>query len=232
MNKIREWGFLVGILVSACTKLPSNHLMTKNSGPYLLDVKNEISSVIVELKYLGEDNFLGVVVDGYKKNICYLSHPAIESLKIIQRKLLDQKKSLKFFDCYRPQQAVEHFWRWALDANDLKNQKKYYPHILPKEKLFDGYIARKSGHSRGSTIDIMIVDSETHQELDMGSIADLLDPISHTNQTSIGKEAQMNRAFIKKIMEDNGWYNYPNEWWHYTLKNEPFPKTYFDFPVD
>lgn len=222
------------ILQSCAQTVLISHNENNAHQPYLFNVQQQIPSVIVEMKYLTTDNFVGTIVDGYKANICFLSQASIDSLKIIQKKLLAQQKSLKFFDCYRPQQAVDHFWRWAnapdaLDRAEIR--EKYYPHIYPKQELFKGYIAKKSGHSRGSTVDMMIFDLAKNENLDMGSEPDMLDPISHTASKEVTIEAQANRAFIKKIMEDHGWKNYDQEWWHYTLKNEPYPKTYFNFTV-
>jgi D-alanyl-D-alanine dipeptidase len=163
--------------------------------------------------------------------------------------------SLKIYDCYRPQRAVDHFVRWAKDIGDMRMKAEFYPDVDKKVLFKDGYIAEKSGHSRGSTVDLTIVRLPVPKQaeytpgqplkdcrlpegkrfkdngIDMGSGFDCFDPLSHTANPKAGSEQQKNRLLLKSIMEKNGFKNYENEWWHYTLKDEPFPKRYFDFPI-
>ena len=184
-----------------------------------------------ELRYLGSNNFIGTPIDGYYKNCVIVTTETAFALKKVQQILLKKGLSLKVFDAYRPQQAVDHFVRWAKVLNDTLMKKKYYPDV-PKSKLFEqGYIALKSGHSRGSTVDLTIVQRASGKELDMGSIYDFFGEESHPSHKKINTHQQKNRLYLREIMLKNGFKPYENEWWHFTLKKEPFPKTYFNFPV-
>ena len=184
-----------------------------------------------ELRYLGTNNFIGTPIDGYYKNCVIVTKETAFALKKVQQILLKKGLSLKIFDAYRPQQSVDHFVRWGKVLNDTLMKKKYYPDV-PKSKLFEqGYIALKSGHSRGSTVDLTIVQRASGKELDMGSIYDFFGEKSHPFFKKISEHQQENRLFLRKTMLANGFKPYENEWWHFTLKKEPFPKTYFNFPV-
>jgi len=196
---------------------------------YLHDIDSTIKA---ELRYISHHNFIGKPIDGYFKNTVITTKKAAISLKIIQKKLIPFQLSLKIFDAYRPQQAVNHFVRWANVLNDTLMKHDYYP-TIPKNKLFElGYIAEKSGHTRGSTVDLTIVDLKTDAELDMGSPYDFFGIQSHPMYSKITKIQRANRLLLRNLMLSNGFIPYENEWWHFTLKNEPFPKTYFNFPVD
>jgi len=195
---------------------------------YLSDIDNTIKS---ELRYFTKNNFIGKPIDGYKNDCIIVTKETANSLHFIQQKLLKKCYSLKIFDAYRPQQAVNHFVRWAKVLSDTIMKKEYYPNV-PKSKLFKlGYIASKSGHTRGSTVDLTIVDIKTNSELDMGSPFDFFGVESHPFYQKVINSQKKNRLFLRKIMLDNGFKPYDNEWWHFTLKNEPFPKTYFNFPI-
>ena len=184
-----------------------------------------------ELRYLGTNNFIGTPIDGYYKNFVIVTKETAFALKKVQQILLKKGLSLKIFDAYRPQQSVDHFVRWGKVLNDTLMKKKYYPDV-PKSKLFEqGYIALKSGHSRGSTIDLTIVQRTSGKELDMGSIYDFFGEESHPSFKKINTHQQKNRLYLREIMLKNGFKPYEKEWWHFTLKKEPFPKTYFNFPV-
>ena len=159
-----------------------------------------------------------------------MSLKAIKALDAVQSELLDKNLSLKLFDCYRPQRAVNHFVRWAKDINDTKMKTKYYPSVDKKHLFRDGYIAAKSGHSRGSTFDVTIVDLNS-SELDMGTSFDYFDLSSHTENDSISLKAQKNRLFLRDVMSKYGFKNLKEEWWHYSLINEPYPFEYFDIVV-
>ena len=184
-----------------------------------------IPDIHYDMRYAQENNFVGSVIDGYQKPLCLLSHESALALKNVQKALQREHLTLKVFDCYRPQRAVDHFVRWAKDLNDTKMKSVYYPYVKKKMLFKEGYIAAKSGHSRGSTVDLSI------DGLDMGTPFDFFDPSSHTFSSSISAKQQKNRVHLKQVMEANGFKNYPAEWWHYTLKNEPFKKHYFDFEV-
>ena len=196
---------------------------------YLCNIEKSIQS---ELRYITHHNFIGKPIDGYKKDTIIVSQKTAEALKEIQQILLKDGLSLKIFDAYRPQQAVDHFVRWATILNDTLMKREYYPDI-PKSQLFNlGYIASKSGHTRGSTVDLTIVDLKTKKELDMGSPYDFFGEISHPFYKKISKKQQENRLFLRRIMLEKGFKPYNNEWWHFTLANEPFPTTYFQFSIE
>ena len=184
-----------------------------------------------ELRYLGNHNFIGKKIDGYYANSVIVTEKTAEALHKIQNTLLKKGLSLKIFDAYRPQQAVNHFVKWARVLNDTLMKKEFYPQV-PKSELFKrGFIASKSGHTRGSTVDLTIINADTNIELDMGFPYDFFGVESHPFYKKITKKQQENRLFLRKIMLVNGFKPYDNEWWHFTLKNEPFPKTYFNFPI-
>lgn len=209
-------------------------------------------TIKVEMLYTTDHNFIGAPIDGYKDNKCYLTREAATALAKVQKSALEQNYTLKVYDCFRPQRAVDHFMRWAKVATDTKMKNIHYP-TLDKSVLFaQGYIAEKSGHSRGSTVDVTLVplssdnppfsyvkkrcddlehDFAADGSLYMGTDYDCFSPLSHTFNVEIPASAQANRLLLKHFMEINGFTNYDKEWWHYTLKNEPYPDTYFDFEV-
>ncbi|WOC39736.1 M15 family metallopeptidase [Polaribacter sp. HL-MS24] len=189
------------------------------------------TSIKKELKYFSHQNFIGKPINGYQKNVLIVTEKAALALHRIQQIVLKEGYSLKIFDAYRPQQAVDHFVKWASVLEDTLMKQKYYPRI-PKSKLFQlGYIASKSGHSRGSTVDLTLVNIETNQELDMGSPYDFFGNESHPHYKKNSRAQLANRLFLRKVMLENGFKPYENEWWHFTLLKEPFPTTYFNFPV-
>lgn len=200
-----------------------------NNFVYLQDVD---ASIQKELRYFTHQNFIGKPIDGYQKNCVITTKQTAEALKKIQSILKKEGLSLKVFDAYRPQKAVNHFVRWAKVLNDTLMKKEYYPKV-PKSQLFQlGFIASKSGHSRGSTVDLTLIHLKTEKELDMGSSYDFFGEESHPFYKKITIKQQENRLYLRKIMIENGFKPYDNEWWHFTLKNEPFPDTYFNFPIN
>ena len=195
---------------------------------FLSDIDETIQ---FELRYLGNNNFIGKAIDGYSRDCIVMTKKTAFALKKVQQILLKEGLSLKIFDAYRPQQAVDHFVRWAKQTNDTLMKKEYYPDV-PKSELFtQGYIAGKSGHSRGSTVDLTIINSTSGSELDMGSPYDFFGKKSHPFSKNIKKNQQENRLYLRRIMLANGFKPIESEWWHFTLKKEPFPTTYFNFPI-
>jgi len=195
-------------------------------------VASEIPDLDVELRYYGTNNFIGDTIDGYKSNELILTKVTAEKLKIIQAELQEQNLCLKVFDGYRPQRAVNHFIRWARDLNDTINKSKFYPDVEKKNLFKEEYIASRSGHSRGSTVDLTIIDGNTGQPLDMGSPFDFFGQQSWVNYEGITEAQKKNRQLLQAIMLKHNFRNYSKEWWHFTLRGEPFPKTYFDFEVE
>lgn len=194
-------------------------------------VKDFAPSIQKELRYCSHNNFMGVPVDGYEEPVLITSTKTAMALAKVQKELVKKGLSLKVFDAYRPQTAVNHFVRWARIPNDTLTKKQYYPDVNKRHLFKLGYIATKSGHSRGSSVDLTIVHIATNTELDMGSPYDFFGVISHPDYKNLTKQQKANRYLLRKVMVANGFRPYKNEWWHFTLNNEPFPKTYFDFPI-
>ena len=194
---------------------------------------SEIDATIKkELRYSTSNNFIGQPIDGYIKDILIISTPAGKALKKIQTKLMLSGLSLKIFDAYRPQQAVDHFVRWAEAVNDTLMKQYYYPNVKKLDLFRRGFIASKSSHTRGSTVDLSIVDVKTNKELDMGSSYDFFGEASHPFFKNITPNQKKNRMLLRNIMIKNGFIPYDNEWWHFTLKEEPYPTTYFNFTIE
>lgn len=197
---------------------------------YLKDID---STIIQDVRYFSHDNFIGRPIKGYQAAQCILTKETAIAVSAVQQRLLPQKLSLKVFDCYRPQTAVNDFIAWSKDINDQKMKKQYYPHVNKADIFKLGYLAEKSGHTRGSTVDLTIVylSENLPVEMDMGTHFDFMDELSHTLNPNVHGEKRNNRLFLRSMMEEAGFEPYELEWWHFTLKNEPFPATYFDFPV-
>ena len=221
MKKITFYLFIWISVTTFGQKLPKGFV-------YLSDIDATIKS---EMRYISHNNFIGKPIDGYQKATIIVSKPTAIALKRVQKELLKFNLSLKVFDAYRPQQAVNHFVRWARVLNDTLMKKQYYPEV-PKNQLFKlGYIASKSGHTRGSTVDLTIIDLATEKELDMGSPYDFFGDKSHVHHKNITAKQKANRLLLRNLMLTNGFNPYQSEWWHFTLINEPFPKRYFNFPI-
>ncbi|MDC0176856.1 M15 family metallopeptidase [Polaribacter sp.] len=196
---------------------------------YLSDIDKTIQK---EVRYFSNNNFIGKRIDGYHKNRVIITEKTAISLKNVQQVLLKKGLSLKIFDAYRPQQAVDHFVRWAKVLKDTLMKKEYYPNVRKSELFKRGFIASKSGHSRGSTVDLTIVNSKTGIALDMGSPYDFFGEESHPSYKKSTQNQQKNRLLLRNIMMKNNFIPYSNEWWHFTLKKEPFAETYFNFPIN
>ena len=194
---------------------------------YLKDVDD---SIIVDLKYYSSKNFTGRSVEGYHSNNAILTNEAAIALSNVQEDLNKLGYSLILYDAYRPQSAVDFFVQWSKNLNDTINKRIYYPNIKKSELFELGYIAYKSGHSRGSTVDVSLIEISTNKVLDMGTVFDYFGVESNTFFDELSEDQKANRLLLYKIMSHNGFKNYQKEWWHYTLKNEPFQK-YFNFLV-
>ncbi len=195
-------------------------------------VKSIILDLDVELRYYSSNNFVGDTIDGYKANELILTKAATEKLKLVQNELQQNNLCLKVYDGYRPQQAVNHFIRWAKDLNDTINKSGFYPDVAKRNLFKEEYIASRSGHSRGSTIDLTIICGETGEPLDMGSPYDFFGEQSWVSYENITEAQKKNRQLLQTVMLKHNFRNYSKEWWHFTLRWEPFPKTYFDFEVE
>ncbi len=230
----------------------SNQNTLPNQFIYLDDF---MPSIVIDLRYSSNYNFIGDNIDGYKNNKCIVTKDMAEALKKVQNELQAMGLGLKVYDAYRPQMSVDHFLRWASDESDTLTKTEFYPTLTKKELLDKGYIATKSSHTRGSAIDLTIVSfplskqkpfkienqwecsegnsaSQQDNSLDMGSGYDCFHEISHTGSMIITSQQRANRLLLKSLMEKQGFKNYYKEWWHYNFIDEPFPETYFNFSVD
>lgn len=243
MIKILTFLFLFFIVIS---QLPSQFAYLKDISP----------TIIEEIRYFGFHNFVGRRITGYNKPKCILTRSAATKLHLVQNDLFKLNLTLKVYDCYRPVKAVQDFVKWAKELDNNLMKEEFYKYVK-KENLFkEGYIAERSGHSRGSTIDLTIVplpvpNQETYQRgdklrsctlpriyrfrdntIDMGTGYDCFNVLSHTNNSNIEEFQKRNRYILKNLMDKFGFTNYALEWWHYTLRNEPFKDQYFDFNIE
>ncbi|MFI9065835.1 M15 family metallopeptidase [Streptomyces sp. NPDC053429] len=184
-----------------------------------------------EIRYASAHNFTGRPVAGYEEPVCLLARPAAEALRRAQRQLSRRGYGLLVYDCYRPQRAVDAFVRWAGDAEDRSAKAEFYLRVDKARLIPEGYIAPKSGHSRGSTLDVTLVALPGGRPLDMGTAFDFFDPLSHTDDPRVGVRAHAHRELLGRALAAQGFVNLPEEWWHFTYQPEAFPHTYFDFPV-
>lgn len=199
--------------------------------PDLVEVREIEPSIRADIRYAGSNNFVGARVDGYGAARCLLSRPAAEALAGVQHELEAEGLGLLVYDCYRPQRAVDHFVGWAEDTADVRTKAAFYPNV-DKSRLFDeGYIAERSGHSRGSTVDLTLVRYDAPEPVDMGTPYDFFDPRSHTESPELTEQQLANRLRLRDVMEAHGFRNYTAEWWHYSLRDEPYPDSYFDIPI-
>ena len=190
-----------------------------------------IPSIVQEIRYHSTYNFIGDRIDGYEEPCALLTIEAARALKAVSNEVNVQGYRLKIFDAYRPARAVRHFVLWGIEDLDLRMKPFFYPD-LDKQDLFKlGYIASQSGHSRGSTVDLTLLDMTTGKEVDMGSPFDLFSEISHPDSRAVTEEQYANRMILQKAMVRSGFVPIDCEWWHFTLKDEPYPDTYFEFPV-
>ncbi|MBD3878096.1 MAG: M15 family metallopeptidase [Quinella sp. 1Q5] len=190
-----------------------------------------VPDIIQEIRYYSTYNFVGDRIDGYYQPCALMTIEAAQALKKVSDDVMKMGYRLKVYDAYRPQMAVDNFVRWAEDLNDKRMKKYFYPKV-DKTRLFaDGYIDAKSGHSRGSTIDLTLFDMKTGKEVDMGGTFDYFGELSHPDYTKITRQQLKNRMILRDVMIKNGFRPLATEWWHFTLENEPYPDTYFKFPV-
>ena len=209
----------------------SNSNIQDDSSAFVL-LSEAIPDAILEIRYYSTYNFVGDRIDGYEEPLAFLTKEAAKALKEVSDELVNKGYRLKIYDAYRPQSAVDHFVRWSKDTSDTRMKEYFYPE-LDKSVLFEqGYIMEKSGHSRGSTVDLTIVDMKTGKEVDMGGTFDYFGELSHPSYTGITTEQYGNRMILREAMLGHGFQPLDEEWWHFTLKNEPYPDTYFDFPIN
>lgn len=213
--------------------------------PQFVDLQQVIPNIKTDIRYASSYNFVGQKIEGYNAPKCLLTQPTAEALKKVQAELNTKSLSLKVYDCYRPQKSVNHFVRWSKNLTDTKMKTVFYPNLDKKNLVQEGYISQQSGHSRGSTVDLTLVPLVSPPQqpyiagrpfqdntIDMGTPFDYFDPLTRTLSPHVTKVQLQNRLLLKTTMEKYGFQSLDDEWWHFTLKNELFPKTFFNFPVE
>lgn len=190
-----------------------------------------VPGIVQEIRYFSTFNFVGDRIDGYEEPCALITKQAARALKTVSNEANVMGYRLKIFDAYRPAQAVKHFVMWGIEDLDQRMKPFFYPELEKQELFSQGYIASKSSHSRGSTVDLTLLDMKTGQEIDMGSSFDFFSEVSHPDYQGITKQQYENRMRLRDLMLRNGFEPIDCEWWHFTLKDEPYPETYFSFPV-
>lgn len=213
------------------TKGPDGITLSDDSSGFVL-LTEAVPDAILEIRYYSTYNFVGERIDGYEEPLAFITKEAGEALKKVSDDVMKKGYRLKIYDAYRPQKAVSHFVRWAKDPEDTKMKEYFYPE-LEKDVLFpQQYIMEHSGHSRGSTIDLTLFDMEKEKEADMGGTFDYFGELSHPDYKKITEKQYKNRMILREAMMKHGFAPLETEWWHFTLKDEPYPETYFTFPVN
>jgi zinc D-Ala-D-Ala dipeptidase len=217
-------------LVAAFIASLSRAALAQERPPTFVDAASIVPGLIVDIRYAGRHNFVGRPIEGYEAPRCLLTQAAAAALAEVARELTPRGLRVKVFDCYRPARAVANFVRWGRDLNDVAGKAEFYPDVDKRTLFRDGYISAHSGHSRGSTVDLTLARADG-QELDMGTPFDFFSARSWTRAPSIVSTAHADRMLLADAMQRHGFRPYAREWWHFTLAHEPFPDTYFDFPV-
>lgn len=237
------FGLLSFLLLVACERKESTEIqiLPEEDASQFVLVTDVVPDAILEIRYYSSYNFIGERIPGYEQPIAMLTRQAADSLKVVSDELVQKGYRLKVFDAYRPQCAVDFFMEWAADTTDVRMQDYFYPELTKSVLIPQGYIAEKSGHTRGSTIDLTLFDMNTEKEVDMGCTFDYFGVASHPDvlpeqeigaYCPINQEQYDNRMILREAMLAHGFKPYDCEWWHFTLENEPFPDTYFTFPVN
>ena len=190
-----------------------------------------VPHIVQEIRYFSTYNFIGERIDGYEEPCALLTKEAARALKAVSNEVIVHGYRLKVFDAYRPACAVKQFVLWGIEDQDIRMKQYFYPELEKQELFKKGYIAKKSSHSRGSAVDLTLLDMKTGKELDMGSPFDLFSEMSHPDSKEVTEEQYENRMLLQNVMVRNGFVPIDCEWWHFSLENEPYPDTYFEFPV-
>lgn len=227
LQKARSVLLLLVTLLPACQSAIDAERVPQS----FVELSDYAPEILLEVRYFGADNFVGERIDGYEAPVVYMTRQSAAALRRVQSRLSQFGLGLKVFDAYRPQRAVDHFVRWAEDLDDERMKSRFYPQVEKANLFSDGYIAARSGHSRGSTVDLTLVELASGEELDMGTPWDFFDLASWPDSTQVSAQQQANRLLLRSLMLAAGFQPLSTEWWHFTLLNEPYPETYFDFPV-
>ena len=204
--------------------------ITKEATGFVL-LGEYIPSIVQEIRYYSTFNFVGDRIDGYEEPVAVITIEAARALKAVSNEMMVKGYRLKVFDAYRPAAAVKHFILWGIEDQDVRMKPYFYPDLQKQELFQKGYIAKQSSHSRGSAVDLTLIDMRTGKEVDMGGPFDLFSEISHPDYRGITPEQYDNRMLLQKAMVRNGFKPLDCEWWHFTVEDEPYPDTYFSFPV-
>ena len=204
--------------------------ITKDARGFVL-LADYVPSIVQEIRYYSTFNFVGDRIDGYEEPVAVITIEAARALKAVSNEMMVKGYRLKVFDAYRPATAVKHFILWGIEDQDVRMKAYFYPDLQKQELFQKGYIAKQSSHSRGSAVDLTLIDMRTGKEVDMGGPFDLFSEISHPDYRGITPEQYDNRMLLQKAMVRNGFKPLDCEWWHFTLEDEPYPDTYFSFPV-
>ncbi len=229
--------YMRSLLIIVCTYLVITTTQAQETNKWMDSLNfayldTTLSRAICEVRYAGDHNFIGMPITGYNSERLVMTRPAAQALKKVEQKLFKLGYGLKVFDTYRPQRAVDHFISWSKIPSDTLTKTEFYPQ-QDKSKLFGlGYISTRSGHSRGSTIDLTIYNLDDGSDVDMGGAYDYFGELSHHGYQGITKSQKANREILKSTMSEGGFRAYSKEWWHYTLRGEPYPKTFFDHVVN
>ena len=206
-------------------------MLFSNDTSGFVRLSDAVPDALQDIRYYSAYNFVGARIDGYEAPVALLTREAASALKEVSDVLLQQGYRLKVYDAYRPQMAVAHFLRWANDPTDTRMKATFYPDIEKETLIPQGYLAPHSGHSRGSTVDLTLVDLASGCDVDMGGAFDDFGVRSHTDFTDLTRAQAANRTLLRETMTAHGFLPLKEEWWHFTLQNEPYPDTYFTFPI-
>ncbi len=247
---------LVAVVMGGCTRgTPEPLPSSAPARPGFVVLSDVDPRIRTDIRYATAHNFVGRPVDGYQEALCLLTAPAAEALRRVQDAALAAGRSLKVYDCYRPQRAVDDFVNWSRQPDEQATKAEFYPLVAKSELFRLGYVGAPSAHSRGSTVDLTLVDVPTPAQpgyvpgqplvsctaprdkrfpdnsVDMGTGFDCFDPLAHTDSSRVGGTARENRRLLRQLMTDGGFVGYDREWWHFRYRDEPWPDTYFDLPV-
>ncbi len=190
-----------------------------------------VPHIVQEIRYFSTYNFVGDRIDGYEEPCALLTREAARALRSVSNEMAVRGYRLKIFDAYRPTTAVKHFMLWGIEDQDIRMKPYFYPDIEKQDCFARGYISKRSSHSRGSAVDLTLLDMKTGKELDMGGPFDLFSEVSHPDYRGVTDEQYENRMMLRAVMLRNGFLPIDCEWWHFALADEPYPDTYFSFPV-
>ncbi len=241
---MKKFGLIILVLIMVCAcsdnkdaknnaKETTANVSAPEGKENFVLLTDEVPDAILEIRYYSTYNFVGKRIDGYKQPLAFLTKQAAQALKEVSDEVKTMGYRLKIYDAYRPQKAVDDFVRWSKDLNDTAMKQYFYPN-LDKSVLFEQeYIMAKSGHTRGSTVDLTLFDMRTEKEVDMGGTFDYFGEESHPDhRATITQKQYDNRMILRKVMLKHGFKPLSSEWWHFTLEKEPYPDTYFDFDVE